>query len=520
VAASAQTGPYAPRVAFPGTQAAAAGSPGPTTNPQGGAAPSTWNAAVTLEVTGTDNVNLTSSDLAQSGMVTEITPVFGVHHRGGRTSLNGFVSLPVTIYVPSGVASDRMYPALNLLGDVMIVDQLLYVEGLVNISQQFYNPFGAQPVGLANPTRNRYRSDLYRITPYIKGTTQAGTTYLLRNDNVWTNLSGAPLGTNNANYTTFAGNATNTTTTVGWTADFDYTETRFNTNAAGTLTTQIYRAAPVYRYSSSLQLAASAGYEDNRGTVTSSKGFIYGVGFVWRPTPRTSVIGNWEERFFGSAYNFSFDHATPLSYWRLNFSRNITTYPQQIASLPVGVNVASFLNALFLPQISDPAQRQQLVEQLIQERGLPATLTSPVNLYGEQILLQQRFTGTVGLIGARNTVVVTGYYLKSEPITASGLPLPPGLFSVNDNTQTGGSATWTYQLTPTMNFVLTASGNETTSNATQAETRRGTVRVGVSRPLSPNTTAYAGARYQELRSNTTQNYTEAAAFLGLVYTFR
>jgi hypothetical protein len=47
---------------------------------------------------------------------------------------------------------------------------------------------------------------------------------------------------------------------------------------------------------------------------------------------------------------------------------------------------------LFLPAIGDATQRQQFVDQLIRDRGLPATLSGPVNLYSNQTLLQEGYT--------------------------------------------------------------------------------------------------------------------------------
>ena len=44
--------------------------------------------------------------------------------------------------------------------------------------------------------------------------------------------------------------------------------------------------------------------------------------------------------------------------------------------------------------------------------------------------------------------------------------------------------------------------------------------VDLSSPLSANTSATAGVRYQIFRSDLSSNYTEAAAFVGVNHTFR
>ena len=153
--------------------------------PSAGAQPSFWTASIGVRETLTDNVNLTPSGSTDGALVTEITPSLAVNHRGSRTNLVGTIMLPVMVYAPRGVASDRVYPSANLVGDVALVQNLLFVEAAVSVTQQFFSPFGAQPASLTNPSQNRYRSDLFRVSPYIKGVTQANTSYELRNDNVW-----------------------------------------------------------------------------------------------------------------------------------------------------------------------------------------------------------------------------------------------------------------------------------------------------------------------------------------------
>jgi uncharacterized protein (PEP-CTERM system associated) len=539
--ASAQPGPYVPQT--PGSGGTGASTPVSPVTPgtvsstpatasarealgtPGDTRPSFWSAAVGFQETYTNNVDLNSSNDAKSAFVTEITPYLGVRYLGPRASLVGDASLPVVMYVPRDAASDRVYPTVNLLGDLTLVDDFLFLEGAVNVSQQFFSPFGAQPVSLANATGNRYRTVVYRISPFIKGRTGGGTEYDLRNDNVWTNLSGAPIDTNNAHYTNFYANATNTQTTLGWRASLEYSDVHFDNDQPSTLT-QLYRGTGIYTATESLQLSASAGWEQNEFQFTSSQDVIYGVGFVWRPSPVTRASGDWDHRYFGSAYRVVFEHTTPLSEWRLNASRNVTTYPQQIASLPSGINVGAFLNALFLPAFGDATQRQQFVDQLIRDRVLPGTLAGPVNLYTNQTLLQESYSASVALLGARNTVLVSAFWLKNQPITANGTPLPPLLSLGNDNTQTGGSVVWSHKLTPSVNFVSSLEALRTVDNGglggvlSGSTTRQGAVRLGISSPITPKTTVYAGARYQTLQSDVAQDYTETAGFVGLTYTFR
>jgi uncharacterized protein (PEP-CTERM system associated) len=306
----------------------------------------------------------------------------------------------------------------------------------------------------------------------------------------------------------------------GWSADLDLTEVKFNNQAPQK--TNLGRVGPRYAYDPQLQLRADVGYEDNHYPFSSYRGPIYGVGFQWRPTDRTNIVANWEHRFFGASYLFTFDHRTPLSVWNINASRNTTSYPQQVASLPAG-NVQGILNQLFISRIPDPNLRQDAIDAVIQNQGLPANLSNPVNLYTQQIFLQESASATFGLLGARNSVYATVFYLHEVPIAGSGTALPPilAIGTLNDNTQQGINVVWTHNLTPSVALNLAATALLTVANEPfTARSKQGNVNMIVTSPLSERTTVFAGARYQLFRSNFGQSYNEAAIFAGLNYTYK
>ena len=216
-----------------------------------------------------------------------------------------------------------------------------------------------------------------------------------------------------------------------------------------------------------------------------------------------------------------FDHRTPLSAWSFSASRNITSYPQQLAALPAG-NVQGILNQLYLSRIPDLTQRQSVIDALIQNQGLPAVLSGPVNLYSQQILLAENVTATVGMLGARNTLFLSLYYLRQEPISGSGTALPPILGgSLNNTQQQGASLVWTHNLTSSMVLNLTLDGSQSKlQEPLTGNTNNGAVRLFLTQPISERTTVFAGARYQISRSDLSPDYNEAAIFAGLNYTYK
>jgi len=479
-----------------------------------------FNPSFGLQETFTNNVDLAPNGARQADWVTQITPGFVLSQRGPRTRLDASVAVPVLLYARTGQDNSNVYPSANVNGDIALIQDFLHVEGSIAVAQQFYSPFGGQPTALDNRLANRYRTQVYQVSPYIAGTLADGTTYELRNQNVWNNLSGAPVATSNAHYTEWSGRAENTQRALGWRANFDFTDIHFTDET--TIRTDIARFVPIWTVQPQLRLLGSLGYERNDYSLTQSDGVIYGGGVEYRPNERTNVTAKYEHRFFGASYLVAFDLRTPLSVWSVQASRNITTFPQQLANVPVNIDVAAFLNNLLLSSIPDAAARQTAVQDLMRNRGLPSTLPNAVNLYTQEILLQESQTASVALIGARNAIAFSFYNVKSQQISAAGSPVPPAIGLDQNNTQTGGGMAWTHKLTGTTLLTASVDAYQTRGNYSQlpGRTRQAIFQAQLSTPLGGHTTAFVGARYQVLDSNVVPDYNEAAGFIGIAYTFR
>jgi uncharacterized protein (PEP-CTERM system associated) len=514
-----------PRSARTGTPNDAAPSPTPGATPAESAGErmalkrQSITPSIAITETLTNNVNLTPSATVQGDLVSLITPALTIDETGTRTCLRGTIAAPAALYVKTGGENNKVYPSLNLVGNAEILERIFFVEGAILASEQFLTPFGAQPADLSNATQNRYTAANYRVSPYIKGTTSDGTRYEVRNNNTWTNLSGAPIATNDAYYNEWLGRVASPVARVGWSLDYDWNDVKFN-NQPG-LISELARASLFYQADPNVRVSVDGGYEDNRYTFTDYQDAIYGVGVQWRPTPRTNLVANWEHRFFGSSYLVGFDHRTPLSAVSARFSRNITSYPQQFLTVPPTGNVPLLLDIILSSRFPDPAQRQQIVESLIAERGLPTSISGPVNLYTQQIYLQEDGNLTLGLLGARNVVFLIGYYRRQEAITGAGGTLPPELTGLNDNTQKGVILNWTHNVNRMLILSVTGTLSQTVAIAPLAgKTNQGIVSLRATTPLSPTTTVFAGGRYQKLNSDVANDYTEAALFAGFNYIFK
>ena len=490
----------------------------------------TWRfvPSVSLAELATDNVNLTPSNAAQSDFVTQLTPALVFSGIGARAYIVGSVSAPILLYARTGSENNHVYPIANILGNVEAIEKWFYVDGAISITQPFLSPFGAQPAGLTNGTENRYTQETYRISPYITGTMPGSVKYELRNNNYWSNTSGTtittsdsgiPLTTNNSYTTEWSAKIESPIAPLGWAAHADAVDVKFGNQAAQRM--NLITAGPKYAYTPQIRLALIAGYENNEFPFSSYTGGVYGGGIEWHPTERTSLVANVEHRFFGTSYLLTFDHRTPLSVWSASATRGITTYAQQLAAATGTSSVTGLLNQLFVSRIPDPIERRDAVADFMLRQNLPASIGTPVNSYSEQVLLTENVNASAGLLGARNSVFVTMYYLRTEPISGAGTVLPPTLAAQNNNTQTGISIIWSHNLTRTAVLNLTGFATRTRANAPlTGETNQGGARVDLVLPLSPHTTFITGVRYQSLSSNVTTGYSEAAVFAGLTYAFR
>jgi uncharacterized protein (PEP-CTERM system associated) len=455
-----------------------------------------------------------------SDLFTQITPVFTIIERGAHSSLNGTIALPVLLYARTGNKNNSVRPEVALSGSAELISHLFYVDASANVSQQFVSPFGPQPVNLASTTNNRNTAQSYRISPYLKGRGANDISYEVRDSSTWTVANGIAAAGNHAYTNQALAHVDRAPRPVGWAVDYDRTETKFTDS--GSLVTQAERARLQWRISPDWQASAIGGYEDNRFPLASYTSAIYGAQVTWKPSDRTTVDASWEHRFFGGSYHVSVQERTALSVWSLRAFRDITTYPQQLATLGEGSDVNALLNQIFSGRVPDEVQRQTLVDDLIRERGLPAVLSSPLSLFSEQVTLQQSVQGTVGLLGARNSVFVSAFHRRSEPVlSASATALDLLLLAQTNNTQTGADVVWSHRLTSLYTLSTSLTWTRVVANdGGGAHSSQANVLTSISAPISPLTNVFAGVRFQRFWSDVSSNYDEAAGFVGITHRFR
>jgi uncharacterized protein (PEP-CTERM system associated) len=464
----------------------------------------------------TNNVNLAPSGQTESEAVVTVTPGISAIREGARLKVSVNYA-PSAVWYTQGTNSNTWYNTLSATGSLEAVEDFFFIDARASISQQFLSPFGPTPTDLAVPTANRSNVTSLGVSPWIRGVFGGtGITYFARNDSSWTSAGGSGGGTGYSNYSVARINGA--PAKVAWGLEYDRRNTNYQDQSG--FINENYRARLTWTIDPQFSVYGTGGYQNNNFSTTQRSGAIYGGGFNWRPSERTSVAAGYEEQFYGPSWFGNATYRTPLSFWSLAGSRQLSSYPQEALALPPG-DTAATLNNVLLSRFPDPVARQAEVQRLITTYGIPGFLVAPQSFYTQNVFVNERISLTAGLIGLRNTVtfvVFTGY---SENIPATSNVAVQGAFATATRiNQQGASGIWSHRLTPLTSLNFLASRTE--ADAQQPIGSKSTTdqfNLTLARPLGPKTNASIGFRYTIFDTNVGNDYREAAVLATVGHTF-
>jgi len=497
-----------------------------------------WRTGASASVTGTytSNVDYAPQGQATGDFASTLSAGFNIHGEGARLKLNGSIGASMLLYA-SQTQNNSIAPNVNLSASLEAIEKFAFVDASANLSTSFLSPFGPQPASLVNATSNRYVSQTYAVSPYIKGVLgSTNISYQVRDDNYWTTASS--FGNSSSTVPNTYGNnlsasMSSGTNPVGWRLEYNryYFDNGIQVGGGGSrvdpgnYTLQVARAIVSHQVDPQLQVSGRIGYEGNKFPTTDTQGTIYGAGLQWSPTERTNVGGFWEHQFFGSSFSWQISHRLPNAAISANFTRGLTSFPQLALLIPAGATVTQFLNAAFTTRIPDPVARAQAIDEFLARTGLPPTLAAPVNFYGTSITLQNAQTVSLVLIGVRNSLTFTVFNVASEAISGQGTELPPALQFGQNNTQTGVGVNYNYQLSGFTSLGANASYSRTVTNQTSLNDLRsnnGNAGLTLSTSFGPRTTGSAGVTYsifQPTGAVNSSNSSSMNVFVGISHTF-
>ncbi len=468
-----------------------------------------FSARLSTELTLTDNARLSSSN-KETDLILRLSPAIRAAGRGGRLDWNVSYA-PNLVFYAANEDRNSAQSNLNAYATLEAVDNWLFVDGRATVLQTFENPFLPTPSDSTLATDNRRETYTLGLSPYIRGQLFGDYRYLVRNDNYYSNARNVSgdVFTNRL----FGSIDSPVQQRLFYGADGSYDRTKFENRQS--FTAQLVRGRIGLVITPELSLRASAGYEWNNYGLTDYSGSIYGVGFDWRPTPRTNVSGTWEERFFGPSYQATFSHRTRLTAWSLSGSRNTQTYDNTLLRLTAGGTRES-LDQILTARITDPLVREAAIDQFMSQSGLPEFLGGPVFFYNQNIFLIERVDARFGILGVRNSFHVNAFYEESESITVEDDSIATDLFGRNVHFRSRGlGAAFTHRLGPRTNATLSLNRTYTTSLSQQLELITGRdatqsiARLSVTHALSPKTNVTGRLRIARYDSDLT-SYDEHA----------
>ena len=472
--------------------------------------------SVAAQATLTNNASYDSGSQREADLVFNILPAVSFLRDGPRLRVAGSAAFNVIGYA-DGTQSSRILPQANILANLEAIDRLFYIEAALLANQEVLNPFLSQSD--TDSTFNKYTYVQGRVSPYLQGNFGIDWRYLVRSDNSYTHTTQSGTALADAYYGRHVAEVLRVATPLGGSLRVQSDVTRFDGQGGADQHIELALAKINYAFTPQFMAGLRGGYERTNYTMNDTSGAIYGAEFAWTPNLRTRLGGFWESRFFGPSYQFDLSNRQRLLATSVSTSRSVTTYPQLLLQLPGTGNVSGLLNAILIARFPDPVQRAEQVRDLIDRQALPSSLPDGINIYSQSVNVVTSSSGSVALIGVRNTLALTLYYTKTDLLPDAAIP--PTFITFNNNIQRGITLSLSHRLNPVMTLNATASRLETRGFDQSAGnvTDQNIFQVQATRQLTPRSNAFVGARYQQQDSTSSgiRDTNEAAIFVGLFH---
>ena len=463
---------------------------------------------VSVTETLTNNVDLSATN-PRSDAITSVTAGISLGSRSGQ--LRGFLNYGLTGYLYAR-DSDRSYVSNqnNLAAnfDTEVVDGRVFVGVSAAIGQTATSAFGAQPglSGLPSTNVTEYRT--LTITPRLTGPLGSAVEYAAGLSYTLSNASGTEEGDSTSS-SAFVRLGPSSPSVVGWSVDFtatqsDYAAGRdsFDNRLLGTLSRKIDGL--------DLLVSVSAGAEaTDLASFERQEYWNYGIGATWAPSPRTRLVAQLDERFFGRAHVLRVEHRTALTTWTISDTRSLNSSSNGISTVGPGTTFDLYYSQ-FAAIEPDPAKRTDLVNSYLKANGLSATDGADAGYLrsGETVVRGQSIS--VAYRGLRGGAVLGINRSVDVPIEDGTLPSEDFIGTsniVSDNVFLNLS----HRLTPTSSANLTFSYQQSHGDQPEQYSNQREIRLQYVSSLTERSTVTAGAR-RALYKDYQTPYNESAVF--------
>lgn len=467
--------------------------------------------SISVSQTLTDNGRLEKDGQAEA--ITQVTPAVRVSARGPRVQGSIDYALNGVVYARE---SDRstIQNRLSLRGSGELVENHLYLDASAQASQQLTTAFG-QPTPGGLPGGDTTQVYTYTLSPYVVGRLGSVANLTARVTHSQTITPDASRFGATTDSAQLALNSGSSFSRLGWAlvatrTVSDYDASR-RTEADSVLGTLSYRVTPEFV----VRASAGADWNDYR-TVDKTRYDRYGVGFDWRPTVRTTLSAQVDDRYFGTGYNVTFQHRTPRTVWTLRASRDASEINGR--GNAAVATVFDLLFAQFASIEPDPLKREQLVLAFLQANGIaPGTLVFTNVLFGAATL-QETQSLSFALLGRRTTVTVTLTNSRTSRLDALATGIGDDFANTDFVRQQGLSVNLAHRLSAVSSASLALSEQRNEGELDTQRTRQRTVTLTWTTQTGRRSSLSLAARHVSFDSDT-RPYTENALVGTFSYRF-
>lgn len=403
---------------------------------------------------------------------------------------------------------DTYQNALSARLGAELIESRARIDFTAGITQSSLSAFGVQPgvSGLPASNLTEYRS--FEVTPSFSGPLglavqyKAGLTYSL------SDARGTTAGDSTGD-AAFVRIGPLSPGVIGWSVDLTSQHSRYD---AGRDTVDNRLNATLSRKIDTLDLllSATAGVE-----VTDISSFEraryqnWGIGATWAPSPRTKLVAQFDERFFGNAHELTFEHRTALTTWTFSDTRSLNTSGNGKSTGGRGATYDLYF-AQFASIEPDPVKRADLVSNYLKANGLSPSIGADTGYLRSGETVSRGQSAAVAYRGLRGAAVLA--YNRNVDVPIDGAPLPSEDFKNTSNiVYETVSLSLSHRLTPVSSANMIVSYQQSHGDHAEQFSSQRQVNLQFLAQLNDRSSLTVGAR-RSLFKNYQSPYDEGAIF--------
>lgn len=469
---------------------------------------------VTLSQTWTDN-NTLSSVAKDSALITVLSPGLTLVSKTGM--FKGTLDYAVSgVFYGKSEQKDRTQQALTASGAAELIDNFLFVDGRATIGQQLTSAFGQQSVDQSLNNPNSTEVATVNLSPFVRGRLFGLASYELRGTYAETNAKGTSVGDSTLIGSNFRLESTGLAQ-VGWWINGSTQRSHFKSGVDNN--TALATLGLKYQPDVDLVFKVNGGRESSDYQFgVATRGNSYGASANWQPTPRTTLLADWQSHDYGNSHLLSFEHRMARSVWRVSDSQNVST--QTGGSLPGQNTNYDLLFTQYASIEPDPVKRDAKVRQTLLELGLSANSAASSGYLNAGPTLVRTQGLSFSFEALRTTLTASATQSTTKQL-GNGVP-PGGVSGQTGNiVQRNGSINLARNLTPTTSANVSYTQSETLGDTSVGSTSGTTLRsltANWTMRLNPSSSVSLGGRVARFESPLLP-YRENAVFATLVHQF-